>query len=57
MTHDTASARKKKPRRAHGRARDGVEKPAVTDPNSTTSPTGQILKPKKPHGRSKPRKG
>lgn len=55
MTHDTASARKKKPRRAHGR--HGVEKPAVTDPNSTTSPTGQIRKPKNPHGRSKPHKG
>lgn len=54
MTYEKTHERKKKPRRGHGRADDGVEKPAVTDPNA--NPIGQLFKPKDPCEPSKPHK-
>jgi hypothetical protein len=55
MTHEKkAHERRKKPRSGHGHADDGVEKPAVTDPNA--NPSGQIFKPKNPYEPSKPHK-
>lgn len=54
MTYEKAHEQKKKPGKGHGRADDGVEKPAVTDPNA--NPTGQIFKPKPSHKPSKPQK-
>lgn len=64
MTHGGATPEKKKrPRKGHhGRISGGIEKPAVTDPNSgatSASPPGQAFDPRpghRHHHRPKPDK-
>lgn len=59
MTHATATARKKKPRRGHGKGQDGIEKPSVTDPNTgatNASPPDPLFVPTHGHGPKKPSK-